>query len=87
MTDGIRWAASIVGAALLTAYQVPQLYRIWRRKSSEDFSLPAYAMVWLGLLCYVVATSGTPAHLSAIVSLTNVSLLILVILNYRRPRE
>ena len=75
--------ASILGAIFLTVYQIPQIVRIIKRKSSDDFSLPAYVFVWLGLLCYVISTIGTPANIAAFVSFLNVNLIICVILNYR----
>lgn len=83
----IKLSASILGAIFLSIYQIPQLTRIIKRKSSDDFSLPAYGFVWAGLLCYVVATWRTPANISAFVSFLNVNALIGVILKYRTRRR
>src|SRR3990167_2013178 len=80
----IREVASVVAAVSLTLYQVPQIVRIVKRRSSQDFSLPAYSLVLTGLSAYVVATWATPAVWAALTSLVNVAVLIAVILWYRR---
>jgi uncharacterized protein with PQ loop repeat len=82
----VRWFFSIVAAVLLTGYQLPAIVRIIRRRSSMDYSLPAQALCISGLACYVAATIGTPANFSAWVSLTNVSVMALVIIYYREPQ-
>ena len=79
----MKYFLSIAAAILLTIYQIPQIARIIRRRSSNDFSIPAYALVWTGLACYVGATWGTPANIAALVSLGNVSVLVCVIAYFR----
>src|SRR3990167_9529306 len=80
----IREVASVVAAVSLTLYQVPQIVRIVRRRSSQDFSLPAYWLVLTGLAAYVVATWATPAVWAALTSLANVAVLVIVVMVYRQ---
>jgi len=79
----MKQEVGLLGAVLLTLYQIPQLARIIRRRSASDFSIPAYCMVLGGLSCYAYATHGGPGFLSACVSLGNTTLLLAVVLRYR----
>lgn len=83
MTEPTKQAVGFVGAALLTAYQLPQLARIIRRKSAADFSIPAYCMVIGGLACYAVSTYGGPGFPSACISACNSVVMLATILYYR----
>lgn len=74
-----------VGASVcLTGYQIPALVRMYRRKSSQDYSIPAYLLVITGLTLYAGATAGSPAFLPSLVSLGNSVFMLAAILWYRR---
>lgn len=84
-----RVAAGYLAAGLLTAYQIPQLARIIRRRSAADFSIPAYIMVVCGLAAYCYSVWYSPGRFAACVSLTNSLTLLGTVLYYRliyRPR-
>lgn len=76
--------AGWLAVLLLTGYQLPQLWRLRQRRSSQDFSVPAYVMVVAGLACYVVSTWGGPAAIPSLVSLTNACVMLGAILYWRR---
>ena len=79
----MREAAGYLAVACLTVYQVPQLARIIRRKSAEDFSIPAYCFVVAGLAFYCLSTSGGPAFWPSVMSLANASTMLVTVLYYR----
>ena len=81
--SAVKAAFGYAAVILLTAYQIPQLARIIRRRSAEDFSIPAYCMVVAGLACYVVATWGGPAQWPSVLSLTNASVMMGTVLYWR----
>ena len=76
--------AGWLAVLLLTSYQLPQLWRLRQRRSSLDFSIPAYLMVVGGLAFYVVATWGSPAAIPSCVSLMNASVMLGAVLYWRR---
>lgn len=73
----------MMAAGLLTAYQIPQLTRIIRRRSAADFSIPAYCMVVGGLAAYCYSVWQSPGRFAACVSLTNSILMLGTVLYWR----
>ncbi len=77
--------AGWVGAILLTISPAQSIFRMCRRRSSMDYSIPAYICIAGGLACYCVATFGGPGFPSAAVSLAN-SLTMLWAITYWRGK-
>jgi len=44
---------AIIGLAMSFGYY-PQIYKMWKNKSSENISLPTYAIFSLGTLTYLI---------------------------------
>lgn len=82
----LREIAGYAAVACLMTYQVPQVARIIRRKSAEDFSIVAYCFVVAGLALYCVATWHSPAFWPSVMSLANASTMLGVVLYYRKLR-
>ena len=44
----------LIAATLTTASFVPQVYKVWKEKSTKDISLTMYTVLLLGLLLWLV---------------------------------
>ncbi|WP_394748462.1 SemiSWEET family sugar transporter [Spongiimicrobium salis] len=44
----------LVAATLTTAAFVPQVYKVWKEKSTKDISLTMYCVLLLGLLLWLI---------------------------------
>ena len=42
-----------VAATLTTAAFLPQLFRVWRRKSADDISIAMYSLLIVGVLMWI----------------------------------
>ena len=79
-------AIGLLGAALLTVSPAMSLRRMYVRKSSADYSIPAYWCIAWGLACYCVATAGGPGFPAALISLANSGAMLAAIYYFRRVR-
>jgi MtN3 and saliva related transmembrane protein len=43
----------MVAATLTTGGMMPQVIRVWRRKSASDLSLAMYLMIWTGTILWL----------------------------------
>lgn len=56
-----RWALEWIGSTAAfstTASFVPQLVRVWRRKSASDISLTMFLLFSFGLVCWLIYGVG-----------------------------
>lgn len=60
---------------------LPQTFRLLRRKSGADISVPAYLATWLGVL-FVLADSSGPVFYSNFISIVILTINISLILYY-----
>jgi MtN3 and saliva related transmembrane protein len=71
-----EWPLDLIGsaAALSTTVSfIPQLMRVWRRKSASDISLTMFLLFNLGLVCWLIYGIGLgslPIIVANIVTLT-----------------
>lgn len=88
------WALEWIGstAALCTTVSfVPQLYRVWRRKSARDISLTMFLLFSFGVACWLVYGIGIGSRpivaANAITLALSVAILALKLRYDRRSRR
>ena len=79
-------AIGLLGAGLLTIAPAQSIWRMYRRRSSADYSIPAYWCIAGGLACYCVSTAGGPGFPAALISLANSGAMLAAIYYFRRVR-
>jgi MtN3 and saliva related transmembrane protein len=82
-----HWPLDLIGSAAALATTVsflPQLFRVWQRKSARDISLTMFLLFSFGLVCWLIYGIGLgsmPIIVANIVTLT-LALAILVLKLY-----
>jgi MtN3 and saliva related transmembrane protein len=86
-----RWSLDWIGsvAAFCTTVSfVPQLLRVWRRKSAADISLSMFLLFSLGVACWLIFGIGFgSAPIIAANSVTLVLAVAILILKLRYDRK
>lgn len=86
---GLETYMILIGLLAQTSF-LPQIYRMWKRKSSDDFSLwtSAILMVCNGSwLYYALVISDTPLILQQALTVINLVVFVGLILRYRTPEH
>ena len=88
-----RWALEWIGSTAAfstTASFVPQLVRVWRRKSASDISLTMFLLFSFGLVCWLIygvgIGSGPVTVANAVTLALSLSILALKLRYDRRTR-
>ena len=79
----------MVAAVMLPLWNIPLMVRIWRRKSSQDLSLPWAFGVWGCLVAMLPAglvSSDAVFRLFTIVNMVLFTMVVALILRYRSRR-
>ena len=70
---------------------LPCMYRLWRRKSSEDFSLVTETINITGNLCwtiYVYCSHQSPVvMLGTTVDMLTIAIFVFLVFRYHKPRQ
>ena len=77
---------AIIGLAMSFGYY-PQIYKMWKNKSSENISLPTYAIFSLGTLTYLIygiLTKDSTLITSFILGVLGSWTVLILILVYRK---
>ncbi len=77
---------AIVGLAMSFGYY-PQIYKMWKNKSSENISLPTYAIFSLGTLTYLIygiLTKDITLIISFVLGVFGSWAVLILILVYRK---
>jgi MtN3 and saliva related transmembrane protein len=88
-----HWPLELIGSAAALATTVsflPQLYRVWQRKSASDISLSMFLLFSLGLVCWLIYGIGLgslPIILANIVTLTLALAILALKLRYDRKAK
>lgn len=83
MMDGLGYAAAI----LTTAAFVPQVVRVWRRRSADDISLAMYLLFMAGVALwaiYGVRLKAAPVILANTVTFVLAAAVVAAKLRFRR---
>lgn len=76
----------LLAATITTAGFVPQVYKIWKEKSTHDISLNMYLLLTLGLilwLAYGIAIESLPVILANGITLLLVLSIVVLKLKYK----
>ncbi len=74
----------LVAAFLTTGAFVPQVYKTWKTKSTDDISLTMYSILFIGLmlwLAYGISLNSLPMILAN--SFTGVLVLMVIVFKFR----
>ncbi len=85
----VEWLGILAGT-LTTISFVPQVWRIWRRKSAEDVSLGMFSLFATGVLAwlgYGILIRATPIIVANVVTLILALWVIVLKLRYRMFRQ
>ena len=77
---------TIMGSAMSLAY-APQAYKIWRRRSVADISLPFFIIMFVGLifwLLYGISIASTPLIIPNAIGVLGAGLIVLLYLKYKK---
>jgi MtN3 and saliva related transmembrane protein len=83
-----EWPLDLIGSAAALATTVsflPQLFRVWQRKSASDISLTMFLLFSFGLVCWLIYGIGLgslPIILANIVTLTLALAILALKLHY-----
>ena len=77
----------MVAAVLLPLWNIPLMVRIWRRKSSQDLSLPWAFGVWGCLVAMLPAGLASSDAVFRIFTIANVALFTMVVVLVLRYRS
>jgi len=81
----ISWLTSLFGTLMSLSWFL-QAYRIWKRKSSKDLSLPVLFVFFIGTVLWVIyglLTKDLPVLVSFAVGFIGLSTVIAFALKYR----
>jgi MtN3 and saliva related transmembrane protein len=87
-----HWAIDWIGSAAATCTTIsflPQLIRVWRRKSAQDISLVMFLLFNFGLSCWLVYGIGigsAPIIVANIITLALALAILVLKLRYDRGR-
>jgi len=79
-------AATIVGTLASAAY-FPQAYKIWKRKSVEDLSLPTFALFFLSIvvwLFYGISMNNYPIMIGNSVATVGSAIVLFLYFKYKK---
>jgi len=82
----LAWLATTGGLFMAFAY-APQVYKIWKNKSSADVSLITFVMFALGVsfwLVYGISISNMPLIVANVTGLIGICSVIIACLIYRK---
>ncbi|UCD04273.1 MAG: hypothetical protein JSW73_01380 [Candidatus Woesearchaeota archaeon] len=80
--------AMVVGS-FMAASGIPQIYRIIKRKSSEDVSIKTYLILLIGgivWIIYGIYLSNYALYISNSIGVIVVSTTLITIVKYRKPK-
>lgn len=76
----------MIAGALTTAAFVPQAWRVWRRRSADDLSLPTFFIFSAGVVCWLVygfAIGSVPIILANAATLSVAASIIWMAVRFR----
>jgi MtN3 and saliva related transmembrane protein len=86
-----RWAFDWTAALCTTVSFLPQLIRVWQRKSARDISLIMFLLFSFGVACWLVYGIGIGSRpivaANAITLALSVAILVLKLLYDRKPER
>jgi len=78
--------ATVFGTIMSIGY-IPQLHKIWKRKSVEDFSLILFVLVFIGLVLwtlYGISIMNLPLIIADGIGVVGEGAIILMYLKYKK---
>jgi len=78
--------ATVFGTLMTLGY-IPQLHKIWKRKSVEDFSLVFFVLVFIGLLLwtlYGISIMNWPLIIADGIGVLGESAIIIMYFKYKK---
>ncbi len=86
--DGWMETLGMIGGLAMPLFNIPLVYNIWKRKSSEGLSLTWALGIWVCIILMTpqaVNSPDTAFKMFGIANVTFFTVVIIFILKYRRP--
>jgi MtN3 and saliva related transmembrane protein len=90
MLEELAWIltpiTTVVGSLMSLAY-VPQIYKIWKRKSVEDISIILFTILFAGImiwLLYGLSINNTPLIIANAIGLVSTGGIIILWFKYKK---